>query len=368
MRFTRTLIVVLVGCGLALAQNQGGVESRPGNDLIKTQIKNLDNDSFELRTKAMEDLRASGDAARVELEAAMKSKSLEVRTRAETLLRELDAQKQPAVRKQTGVKPVAPDDERRQTVQVRGPVPSREDFGDQKAYVEALRKWMNEQMAKDSRFQRFGLPDDKDMDQDVQVIMPDVVTSGRTSMSVTTENGETRTFRSGPDGVTLKVQRRNEAGEPVVESWSAKDVDEFKTKHPEVWEKYHPTDRGSALTWSVRGGRAFPQVPATPATPFIDPNQPKPGVITSPVPAVLDKQLKLKGEGVVIDTVYPDSLAARMGMQELDVLLQLDGQVIHDRDDILRLLARKTPQATATARIVREGAVMELSAPREKGK
>jgi S1-C subfamily serine protease len=53
----------------------------------------------------------------------------------------------------------------------------------------------------------------------------------------------------------------------------------------------------------------------------------------------------------------------------MDLLVSLDGQSIHDRDDILRVLTQKNPPPTATAKVVREGAVVELSAVRtEKAK
>ena len=110
MKLTNVLIALAFGCSLALAQVPGGTDTRPATDSIKTQIKNLDNDSFDVRTKAMEDLRAAGESARADLEAAKKSDSLEVRTRAETLLKELDDKKSGVVRS-GGLRPVLPGEE-----------------------------------------------------------------------------------------------------------------------------------------------------------------------------------------------------------------------------------------------------------------
>jgi len=391
MKTTKTLMALLIGCGLAVAQVQAGPESRSGNDRVKSQIKNLDNDSFELRTKAMEDLRASGEDARADLEEAKKSSSLEVRTRAETLLKELDAKKTPATGVKKGVKPLVPDEDRPTETPAAGKAPPRvEDFRDVHAYIDAMQKWMRDQMGKDQRFPTFVIPDmdlkldEKDQGLDIagtHVITTDML--GGSSVSVTHKDGETVTWKSGSDGVTLTVQKRNEAGETTSESWSGKDEEDFKKQHPDVWEKYH-SGEGMMRTFTVQGGRrgqnvfrgqrdqggVAPVAPPPPITALreIDGAGPFLGVTTSEVSVVLDKQLKLKGEGVVVESVSEGSLAERMGIKPYDVLVQLDGQVIHDRDDIIRTVRKKDAPAQSTARVMREGTVTELSAAREKAK
>lgn len=374
MKIKNAFVAAIALAGLVLAQ-----ESRPTSDQIRAQLKQLDNDSFEVRTKAMEGLRAMGEDARAELEAAKKSDSLEVRTRAESLLKELDGRKSG---KKADLKPVSPDDEAHAGQQkAREGQPRPQDFGDQRAYVEALRKWFAEQMDKDSRFPKFVLPDEKDwanaFSKDFVIVEPQEIGAG--SMVITRQsNGETMSYKSGTDGVKLEVKRKNEAGETVVESWEAKDANEFKTKYPDVWEKYKPTE-GSGRSWSVLSPGATGLWRTAPEKPLELPGRlvplgpvagsgPRFGVITTPVPPVLDKQLKLKGEGIVIESVSENSIASRMGITEHDVLLQINGQVIHDRDDVLRLMVKKDLPATMTAKIVREGAVMELSAPRETGR
>jgi hypothetical protein len=378
MKLLQLFVFGAIGCALACGQQTEGPESRQDGAAIKAQIKNLDSDSFDARTKAMDELRAAGESARSALEGARKSESLETRTRAETLLKELDDRKA-TPRKgapRAGVRPLAPDDE--QTAEPRSPEraapPRLDEFQDPQAYVEALRKWIE----KDSRFPRFVLPDGRDLGQDFgqdfKILTPDLVTGGN-SVSITHSGGETRTFTQGPDGVTLKVERRDETGKPTVETWTAKSVEELKEKHPDVWEKYHPTDQGSVTrSWTI-GGQGpdlrpnrkliTPGVPM-PLTPTLDANQPVLGVMPSAVPGILDKHLKLNGEGMVIDSVSPDSLASRLGILDSDVLVRLDGEVIRERGDIARALRKKDPPATVTARVIREGAVVELTAPREK--
>ena len=196
-----------------------------------------------------------------------------------------------------------------------------------------------------------------------------------------TKDGERMTYKSNADGVTMEIERKDETGKLVKETYTAKDAEEFKAKYPEQWEKYRPGEtgagfwRGGSVILGPQGERPsiapIPPMPGAPRqtwTPLtrIDLNQPKLGVTTSAVPPLLDKHLKLKGEGIVIESVFPDSLASRLGIQEMDVLVNLDGQSIHDRDDILRVLTQKTQPATATAKVVREGAVIELSAVRSE--
>lgn len=388
MKLTNALIALAFGCSLALAQEPGGTATRPAADSIKTQVKNLDNDSFDVRTKAMQDLRAAGEGARTELEAATKSESLEVRTRAVTLLQELDDKKSGVV-KSGGLKPVLPGEETPREAPGRftvrgGTVPRPEDYPDPNAYAEALRKWMDERGR--TRFPTFVLPDGKDLGNDVTVFGPG--SSGSMFYS-STKDGERMTYKSNSDGVTMEIEKKDETGKPVKETYTAKDAEEFKAKYPEQWEKYKPGEvgaggfgwRGGSVILGPQGERPsiapVPPVPPMPGLPpqtwtpltKVDLNQPKLGVTTSSVPPLLDKHLKLKGEGVVIESVFPDSLASRLGIQEMDVLIGLDGQSIHDRDDILRVLTQKTPPATATAKVVREGAVVELSAVRsEKAK
>jgi PDZ domain len=370
MKLKIALIGLLFGAALVTAQEPA---SRPASDAVKTQIKNLDNDSFDVRTKAMDELRAAGESARTDLEAATKSQSLEVRSRAETLLKELDEKKTGAgAVRGGGLRPVTPDEEARGRQTIRGgTLPRPEDFPDPNAYAEAIKKWMEER-TKTQRFPGWVLPDGKELEKDFTIITPGMG-SGSFSFSQF-KDGEKMTYKSGADGVTMEIEKKDENGNPRKETYTAKSADEFKANHPDLWEKYNPGEMGG-LGW--RGGGGFGQIerlapiapmPPIRATPSLTPppglNQPRLGVLTSAVPPVLDKQLKLRGEGVVIDTVYPDSLASRLGIQEHDVLLSFDGQVIRDRDDILRVLTQKEPPATATAKVVREGAVIELSAAR----
>jgi S1-C subfamily serine protease len=69
---------------------------------------------------------------------------------------------------------------------------------------------------------------------------------------------------------------------------------------------------------------------------------------------------------MVIDVVEPLSLAERLGIRPMDVLVSLDGRAVRHRGDIAEILSAQDAPATATARVVREGAALDLSAPRER--
>ncbi len=75
---------------------------------------------------------------------------------------------------------------------------------------------------------------------------------------------------------------------------------------------------------------------------------------------VLDAQLQLRGRGLVIDTVEPDSRAARLGLKRHDILVELNGTEIRRFEDVARALARKV--ATTTAKVVRAANLIELNA------
>jgi hypothetical protein len=205
MKTTRILAALLLGCSLAAAQVQA---PESGAGTIKTQIKNLDNDSFEVRTKAMDALRAAGEAARADLEAARKSESLEVRTRAETLLKDLDSKKAQAPVQKRAVKPLVPDDEKKPADKKPGETgaaqpPRFEDFKDPNAYMQAMQKWMQDWMNRQIGGEPRGWnimrgPDEKDWNEfTIETPGGQLVTSGATSISVTHKDGETVTWKTG---------------------------------------------------------------------------------------------------------------------------------------------------------------------------
>lgn len=365
MKLTRILAAAILSTVAATGQIQSGTESRPAADDVATAIKNLDHDSFDVRNQAMDRLRASGEDARAALEAARNATSLEVRTRAETLIRELDDKKSAR-----NLRPLEPEGDRH--TGRRSPpsadMPQPGDFSDPRAFIDALNKYMDEVM-------RSTQIEVQELDLDHPVFrMLEPQGFGGGSVSITTsQDGETVVRTRDASGLTIKVTRTTESGGTETESWTAPDEEAFEKEHPEAWRKYGGKELG-VTSRSRLSTRLRPVPPPPPVAPVPTPIAPVPapveslgprlGVFPSEVPAILDKHLKLGGEGMVVDDVVPDTLASRLGIRPLDILVRLDGQAVRTRDDIARILAAKEPPAVATARVIREGAPVELSAKR----
>jgi hypothetical protein len=77
--------------------------------------------------------------------------------------------------------------------------------------------------------------------------------------------------------------------------------------------------------------------------------------------AVLDAQLGLEGKGLVIEAVEQDSLAARLGLQRFDVLVELNGREIRGIEDVSVALRTPPEGGKAVAKIVRRTQMMTLA-------
>ena len=62
------------------------------------------------------------------------------------------------------------------------------------------------------------------------------------------------------------------------------------------------------------------------------------GVNASKASPVLDAQLGLRGRGVVISSVVGKSIAAKLGLQRYDILLELNGVAIRQNQDVATAL------------------------------
>ncbi len=87
------------------------------------------------------------------------------------------------------------------------------------------------------------------------------------------------------------------------------------------------------------------------------------GVCFCRIPAsVLHQTPKLKAGGLMIDELYPDSPAARAGLQRFDLLHKADGQIIFLAEQFIGLIRNKKPGETLTMTIFRHGQPQELTA------
>jgi S1-C subfamily serine protease len=125
-----------------------------------------------------------------------------------------------------------------------------------------------------------------------------------------------------PEGAKLNVTVKREEGEKVLEV---------------VLDKFG--------TW-VRETRG----PVNPKAPFL-------GVQFSPVPHT---------DGVQVEQVFPNTPAAKAGIQANDVITHFDGQKVEDVEQFRRLIANKKPGDKVKIKILREGEEKELEVTLEE--
>ena len=94
-------------------------------------------------------------------------------------------------------------------------------------------------------------------------------------------------------------------------------------------------------------------------------NKPQPflGVVTDPLEPALSAQLGLtNGLGLIVNHVLPDSPAAKAGLQEHDILKQINDQLIADSEQLATLIRHYGKDADVTLTIVRKGQEQKLTA------
>lgn len=119
-----------------------------------------------------------------------------------------------------------------------------------------------------------------------------------------------------------------------------------------------------------------PPAPAAPAAPAVPPPPPtrghhdeRPkvpvtflGVETSEVPTVVCEQLGLpKGFGLVVDYVVPDGPAAAGGVQQNDIIKQLNDQILTDPGQLGKLVRSYQDGANVTLTVLRKGQEQKLT-------
>ena len=68
-----------------------------------------------------------------------------------------------------------------------------------------------------------------------------------------------------------------------------------------------------------------------------------------------------KGRGLVVNTVIPDSNAARAGVQKGDLLLALDNEPLKDSLDLVYGVKQKHVGDKSTLKLERKGEVIDLA-------
>jgi len=165
----------------------------------------------------------------------------------------------------------------------------------------------------------------------------------------------------GPDGVRVEVRERDASGEAIVETYEAPDLDTFREKYPEVARQYLDRD-GEAFTWKLDPKEFFADLPLLGrATDASTETGPKLGVTVRPVGSDLRHFLGLEvGQGLLVEKVTPGSLAARLGIEPRDVILEIEGEAVGSAADVRRALFGA--DATIDVRVNRRGGELELEA------
>ncbi len=149
-----------------------------------------------------------------------------------------------------------------------------------------------------------------------------------------------------------------------------------------LWDYLALLTAGIALVWSVSPALATGQggvVGSAPGTAIAQPGQAavqlqvmadagQPGdywlgVQCAPVSAALRAQLGLdEGQGLVVESVLPDSPAAKAGLQQYDVLAAVDGKPIQGLADLIAAVAKAKDNNDVSLEVIRGGKRTELKA------
>ena len=354
--------------------------SAPAASDPQTLIGRLESVSFDVRNRALEELRGLAESARPALEAHRDSKLLETRTRVRELLDELD-QARGRLRPSESrpgrlapfdgghdVDPFGEDpttgDPRMRRSRGGSPPGGLEPFEELRRMQAEMDRLMRDGRAFPPTGGLFGGRPTFQFD-----FGPG---TGGTSSRTLIRDGAVLTLSESPDGATFET-----VVDGAKETYKAKDLQTLKSEHPELVERFGDSgifDSGAGGVFvgdpfggtrnrpqrpvesRPSGGRSLRPIPSAPPVPT--PNL-RLGVAVSAVPSLLDRHLRLGGVGVVIESVEPDSAAKTAGLLIDDVVTHCGGEPVGSAEDLRRILSKGG--TSVVVRIVREGTPQEIS-------
>lgn len=163
--------------------------------------------------------------------------------------------------------------------------------------------------------------------------------------------------RQDASGAHVRVRSTDENGKEVVKEYQGATIEEIRQKHPELAERLGGFQIHVAppqLFWPGQGHRRLEPLPA----PVAPAPRPRFGVTLTAPDEALSMHLRLRqGEGALVEAVIPDSPAAALGLEALDVIVAIDGQPVAYGNPLVAQLAQLAadPQLPASLEIIRGG-------------
>lgn len=195
--------------------------------------------------------------------------------------------------------------------------------------------------------------------------------------------GRSLAVEHGADGkVKIEIRTRPAGGEEQVETYEADSAEELMEKHPELAGKHglriqdgrihfeSPPGFDRMPQWNMPQWRTWPG----PFGDFGPDNAPAPddrlGVMAADPDDAAKERFDLgEGEGLVVQSVTPDSIASRLGVKEGDVLLTINGRRVDGPETIRKALRATKKDGTVTVEVGRgEEGKVELSTTRNPPK
>lgn len=231
--------------------------------------------------------------------------------------------------------------------------------------------------------------------------------------------GMTQKVEIGPDGVRVETRQKGENGEEETKVYEAEDMESFREKYPEVAERFHIGGNGSPFrVWGGNGATPFgsprirffrnPGAQGWPGGPWtVDPRATEPQRLQPLAPRLQDPRLQdprlqdsrvddwnltdsapsegrrlgvyvgdLKpgvreyfeldeGVGLLVDRVADEGLAHAMGILAKDIVLSINGEVIHGAADVARVLGGIAKGDKVEVEVLRKGERKSLSTAKQ---
>lgn len=330
-------------------------------------IEELGSDSYRTRLDAEQALRALGKQAVPELEkAAAQAKDAEVQWRARRLLRQIEAGEAGGLQQR---------DERRAERSDR-PLRAWPWGPSNRAWADDLHERFDELFQRME--QDFGLDIPRgrffqdDFFRDLEQQFRQFDAQGGHAQ------GQSLSMQIGPDGkVRVEVQKTDAQGNVDKQVYEAPDLETFHQQHPGVLPQGGPGGMrwffqggsgsqpslrvgplGGRLQrlWADRDGQGKEPAPADAET-TAPADGPRLGVfVRDAIPAELREHLDLpEGHGLMVESVQDGSLAAALGLQRGDIVLEVAGRPIGTTADVQQALAGVAAGAEVSVKFLRKG-------------